>query len=333
MNCYEIVTKGKTVSRRHKSIFSTLALFLALCNVGVAEEKNAEKKPLDTIEKSSSVTVDSNVEGKKQQPVTLKNVVLAQFLAWYKVGEGGATAEESDYLDLMEPTPENTPTYSGTCEDLHPIKDLDDLLFQIYSHLDDDCLYAMPMAELSKKWGVKIISFTNDDGEWVYKDHQAFFDDFDKLLQSLSSTDIQSRMFLRKGGSATKNLADISLAEQRKYRDIVYENKNVFRNRTSYEVIFTDSYLEQLGFPLENRFFKEIRPSRYYHPGMNPHADLGHPFKKCSQFKRHFRKGSYKWNGYTSSFMDIQICGDGSRWFVIYFDKTIYKNKVDKKTN
>ncbi len=67
-------------SNHRTSIAFTLLLFSALCNVGVAEEKSAEEKSaeeklLDAIEKSGSVTVDFNVEGKKQ-PVTLENVTV-----------------------------------------------------------------------------------------------------------------------------------------------------------------------------------------------------------------------------------------------------------------
>lgn len=46
----------------------------------------------------------------------------------------------------------------NTCTGLKKINNLDELLYQIYTNLDSDCLFTMPLAELEKAWGIKIIS-------------------------------------------------------------------------------------------------------------------------------------------------------------------------------
>lgn len=66
---------------------------------------------------------------------------------------------------ISNPSAENLPTFSGTCEDLYPIKSFDDLMFQLYSHLDDDCLYLMPMAELSEKLGIGVVPYSFNRGK------------------------------------------------------------------------------------------------------------------------------------------------------------------------
>ena len=47
---------------------------------------------------------------------------------------------------------------SAPCKDLKPFKNLDELLYQFYINLDSDCLFTMPVAELEKVWGIKILS-------------------------------------------------------------------------------------------------------------------------------------------------------------------------------
>ena len=47
---------------------------------------------------------------------------------------------------------------SAPCKDLKPFKNIDELLYQLYINLDSDCLFTMPVAELEKIWGIKILS-------------------------------------------------------------------------------------------------------------------------------------------------------------------------------
>ena len=41
---------------------------------------------------------------------------------------------------------------------LKKVNNLDELLYQIYTNLDNDCLFTMPLAELKGAWGIKILS-------------------------------------------------------------------------------------------------------------------------------------------------------------------------------
>ena len=44
------------------------------------------------------------------------------------------------------------------CTNLKKVNNLDELLYQFYTHLDSDCLFTMPFAELEKAWGIPILS-------------------------------------------------------------------------------------------------------------------------------------------------------------------------------
>lgn len=46
----------------------------------------------------------------------------------------------------------------NTCTDLKKVNNLDELLYQIYTNLDSDCLFTMPLSELEEAWGIKIAS-------------------------------------------------------------------------------------------------------------------------------------------------------------------------------
>ena len=47
------------------------------------------------------------------------------------------------------------------CTDLKKVNNLDELLYQMYSNLDSDCLFTMPLAELEEAWGTKILDRNN----------------------------------------------------------------------------------------------------------------------------------------------------------------------------
>ncbi len=64
---------------------------------------------------------------------------------------------KSSHAQITNPTPENLKTYSGTCDDLQPITSFENFIVQMFSHLDDDCLYLMPANELSQKLGIDVL--------------------------------------------------------------------------------------------------------------------------------------------------------------------------------
>ena len=45
------------------------------------------------------------------------------------------------------------------CKGLKPYNNLDELLYQFYINLDDDCLFNMPVEELEKIWDTNILSY------------------------------------------------------------------------------------------------------------------------------------------------------------------------------
>lgn len=47
------------------------------------------------------------------------------------------------------------------CQNLKKIKDIDDLLYQMHSNLDGDCLFKMPSKKLAKIWGIPIFDDAN----------------------------------------------------------------------------------------------------------------------------------------------------------------------------
>ena len=43
------------------------------------------------------------------------------------------------------------------CNDLKPLNNINELLYQFFINLDDDCLFVTPIDELEKVWGIKIL--------------------------------------------------------------------------------------------------------------------------------------------------------------------------------
>lgn len=48
------------------------------------------------------------------------------------------------------------------CKDLHKVKDIDDLMYQMYINSDSQCLFEMPTADLASIWGIPIFDYTVD---------------------------------------------------------------------------------------------------------------------------------------------------------------------------
>lgn len=42
--------------------------------------------------------------------------------------------------------------------DLKKVNNLDELLYQLYSYLDSDCLFTMQLTDMEKVWGIKLLS-------------------------------------------------------------------------------------------------------------------------------------------------------------------------------
>lgn len=87
------------------------------------------------------------------------------------------------YRHLTDIVPKSLPTYSGTCDNIKPAHNIHELLFQVYTHLDDRCLYFMPTEELSKKLGVKIFSSKDEKLEYIYDS----FEEKEKVLAKLEN--------------------------------------------------------------------------------------------------------------------------------------------------
>ena len=52
----------------------------------------------------------------------------------------------------------NTMAEEKMCTDLKKVNNLDEMLYQFYVNLDSGCLFTMPLVELEKAWGIKILS-------------------------------------------------------------------------------------------------------------------------------------------------------------------------------
>ena len=74
---------------------------------------------------------------------------------------------------------------NSPCRGLKPFNDLEELLYQFYINLDSDCLFKMPVEELEKVWGIKILSDerrgdvgTYDPSEFYFKPYKSEKDAF-----------------------------------------------------------------------------------------------------------------------------------------------------------
>ena len=74
------------------------------------------------------------------------------------------------------------------CKGLKPFNNIDELLYQFYINLDDDCLFNMPVEELEQIWDTKILSYDRrKKGETItqMRANPAFYD---KLYESEKDT-------------------------------------------------------------------------------------------------------------------------------------------------
>ena len=46
------------------------------------------------------------------------------------------------------------------CKGLHKVKDIDDLLLQMYNNLDNDCLFIIRTSALEDVWGLPVLDFS-----------------------------------------------------------------------------------------------------------------------------------------------------------------------------
>lgn len=58
-------------------------------------------------------------------------------------------------------------TANSHCNNLHQVKDIDDLLLQFYSNIDNQCLFEMPTQQLEKIWRVRILDYVNADSKKI----------------------------------------------------------------------------------------------------------------------------------------------------------------------
>ncbi len=213
---------------------------------------------------------------------------------------------EEPFIHIKNPTPDNLPTYTGTCENLVPITSFEHLLKQIISHLDDECLFTMPMEKLSKKLGIDVIQAGE---QW-------------ELLENKPLTNFNSGIIITKYvDNSTSTIKSLSIKEYARKRQSNERNDAYIR----YQIQFTEAYLKKYGYP----YFK------------NP-ADIPKPNYLsgsgcwCKGFDKHnFSYGTPKergnklpsprvlhWNGYTGSTLFFDNCSSGAYNF--YFGKIFY---------
>jgi len=77
---------------------------------------------------------------------------------------------------------------TAPCQGLKPFNNLDELLYQFYINFDSECLFEMPVEELEKVWGIKILfgdrakpgkfSQIRDTADFLYKPYASEKDAF-----------------------------------------------------------------------------------------------------------------------------------------------------------
>lgn len=74
----------------------------------------------------------------------------------------------------------NTPTSS--CKNLGKVTDIDDLLYQMHSNIDNQCLFEIPPTKLEEIWGIPVFDFT----QYPYTPkQQVFWDTETARLQAI----------------------------------------------------------------------------------------------------------------------------------------------------
>lgn len=58
----------------------------------------------------------------------------------------------------------------GVCKNLSKVNDIDELLFQFYTHIDNQCLFEMPVEELEKAWGIPVFEYDSEKWKVIGKD-------------------------------------------------------------------------------------------------------------------------------------------------------------------
>ncbi len=237
------------------------------------------------------------------------------------------------YVQITNPTPENLKTYSGTCDDLQPITSFDDFIVQIFSHLDDDCLYLMPANELSQKLGIDVL-----DGKKRYTV---------TTRKEKPFTGIHGGIFLQKNNSYEVELASISLQEQRELNK--KRAKGNFKNMPSsttagFRVYFTKSYLEKFGYPFYKNIEKIPKPAAVDHDDVigggsticvrsgigDGKGILDIPCLKYDRdnVAKYLRpvEDNLLWIGYTNAYIWVTNCTDEDRlvFFSIRIGKRVY---------
>lgn len=76
-----------------------------------------------------------------------------------------ATAEVQDTIPTPDPK-------TAPCIGLKPFKNIDELLYQIYSNLESDCLFKMDPRKLAEIWQIPSITFMDRHKSPVYSDER-----------------------------------------------------------------------------------------------------------------------------------------------------------------
>ncbi|MDL2259638.1 hypothetical protein LJB99_02015 [Deltaproteobacteria bacterium OttesenSCG-928-K17] len=113
---------------------------------------------------------------------------------------------------------------AAPCKGLKPYNSLDELLYQFYINLESDCLFTMPVEDLEKIWGVKILAKERAQGQ--------------SYSQVRDSVDFRNKPYL-----SEKDAFFIELNQ-----GVLSTNKNLFT------IVITREYFEKYGslFPEGN---------------------------------------------------------------------------------
>ena len=101
--------------------------------------------------------------------------ILFLFTIFTALAQGEGKEDAVPYKELKKHIP-------AECRGLHKVKDIDDLLLQIYTNIDSHCIFDIPMETLERIWGIPLFdrpAYKSIYGEWgdIYDNNYGFFEE------------------------------------------------------------------------------------------------------------------------------------------------------------
>ncbi len=194
------------------------------------------------------------------------------------------------------------PTYSGTCDDLKPVTSFKDFFLQLYSHLDDDCLYVMSNKTLAEKLGVQVLTYSRDN---LYK-NSAIFD-------SSRSDRINDAIFIfRKEPTIKEKTVHIKKSVQLEEKTLGTEPYMEKIRKQGYEfyegsfdVDISNHYLNKFGNPFINDFPENLPPD--YKSGPMGYHWSCYGRSKVKELPPNYGVNNF-WRGKASSQIIVECC-------------------------